>query len=544
MIDPSANHPPHLNLGHACTRLPCDLGLGGKVAMQWYSHDLQRRDYTFSDLERESNRFARVLVEAGLKPGDVLFTYLPKCPEQFFSVLGALKTRAITGTLFSNFGEDALLDRLGDAQAKAIVTTRRGLKKLQRIRAKLPALRLIYLVDGEEDPGQGVLSYAKATAAAPPEFTAAATDPATPSTLHYTSGSTGKPKGVLHKHGMLPQLLRTAREVLDLQEEDHFWCTADQGWITGMSYGIFAPWSLGITQIHFGGTYNVEHWMHLLEAGDVSIWYTAPTALRMLMREDPAAFSAARTEAIRHIFSVGEPLNPEVISWARQMFQRDVYDTWFQTETGAISISNRPGLEIRPGSMGIPVTGVTPVILDDEGHEAATRAHGHLCLKDDCPSLLVTYLNNESVYRSKFKAGFYYTGDTAFRDEDGYIWFQGRSDDVINTSGHLVSPFEVESALIEIPEITESGVVGVPDPLLFEKIIAYISLREGCTWTQELEVKARVHVSNRVSTIACPQEFIPVPSVPKNKSGKIMRRVLRSQYLGADCGDLSTMEGD
>ena len=372
------------NLGHMCTRHQCENGLGDKIAMHWHSADLQRRDYTFAELEEESNRFANVVVVAGFKPGDILFTYLPKCPEQFFSVLGALKARVITGTLFSNFGEDALLDRLGDARAKGVITTRRGLKKLQRIRERLPALTHVFVVDTEEDPPGASLSYSKSTAAASPHFSTGTTAPDTPATLHYTSGSTGKPKGVLHRHGLLPQLLHTAHEVLDLQEDDRFWCTADQGWVTGLSYGIFAPWSLGITQVHFGGTYDVERWLQILEQVPVTVWYTAPTALRMLMREDPAVFEGRHTDSVRHIFSVGEPLNPEVIAWARRVFKREVYDTWFQTETGAISISNRPGLPIRPGSMGVPVRGVSPVILDDQGCQVPPNTHGHLCLKDDC----------------------------------------------------------------------------------------------------------------------------------------------------------------
>ena len=530
------------NIGHICTRMQCDLGRGDKLAMRWIAASRERVDYTFSDLDRESNRFANVLAGLGFAPGDIFFTFLPKAPEQFFAFLGTLKVRVVCGTLFSNFGEEALLDRLGDSRARGIITKKHFLKKISRIRDRLPHLRYVILVDSDDHLGDDILSYPRLMADASDDFTAAPTPDDTPSVLHYTSGSTGKPKGVLHRHRSVISQSATAREVLDLHDDDIYWCTADQGWVTGTSYGIIGPWSLGVTQVHFGGGYNPEDWFGLLEQERVTIWYSAPTALRMLMREDPALYRRFDLRHLRHVYSVGEPLNPEVIAWGERTLDRTIFDTWFQTETGAIMICNRPGLPVRPGSMGKPISGIEPAILADDGTAVADGVQGNLCLRSGWASMFVTYLNNESAYASKFRDGWYYTGDTAYRDGDGYHWFMGRSDDVINTAGHLVSPFEVESALLELDAIAESGVVGVPDELLFEKVVAFIVLHRGYTYDTHLELKIRLHISNNVSSIATPQEIRVVERVPKNKSGKIMRRVLRAGYLGQDAGDISTLE--
>lgn len=530
------------NLGHICTAQQREIGLSDKVAMRWISSAQECTNYTFAELDRESNRFANALNSLGIEAGDVFFTFLPKMPEQFFTFLGMLKQRVIAGTLFSNFGEDALLDRLSDAKAKGIITKKSFLKKISKIRGQLPELRWIILVDSDEDMGEDILSYSRIMAQASPEFIAPLTPPDTPSVLHYTSGSTGKPKGVLHQHNSILHQHATTRDVLGLKGDDIFWCTADQGWVTGTSYGILGPWSHGITQVHYGGGYDAEVWFRLLQNEKVTVWYTAPTALRMLLREDPGLYETFDLTSLRHICSVGEPLNPEVIHWARRTLNKNIYDTWFQTETGGILIANRPGIDIRPGSMGKPVAGIDAAILADDGTPVADGVQGNLCVKAGWPSMFISFINNSTVYNSKFRDGWYYTGDTAYRDCDGYYWFMGRSDDVINTAGHLVSPFEVESALLEIGEIAESGVIGIPDSLLFEKVVAFVCLLEQFQFTKELELKIRLHVSNKLSSIATPQEIISVSSIPKNKSGKIMRRVLKAQYLDLDAGDTSTLE--
>ena len=262
----------------------------------------------------------------------------------------------------------------------------------------------------------------------------------------------------------------------------------------------------------------------------------------MLSRADDIDYRRYDISHLRSIFSVGEPLNPEISRWGRAVLDRDIHDTWFQTETGGIMIANRPGLAIRPGSMGKPVSSIAAAILDDAGNPCATRTTGHLCLRYPWTSMFRDYLNRTDTYRAKFANGYYDSGDLAFQDEDGYFWFAARNDDVINTSGHLVSPFEVESALLELAEVAESGAVAVPDPILFEKIVVFVALRKGVAVTDELRMKFRLHVANRLSAAATPQDVVIVERIPKNKSGKILRRVLRARYLGQDPGDLSTIE--
>jgi acetyl-CoA synthetase len=531
------------NIGHICTRQQCDAGLADKTAMRWVTADLTVSEISFAHIDSQSNCFANAIATLGLKKGEVLFTFLPKMQEQIYAFLGSLKMQLLTGTLFANFGEEALLDRLGDSQAKAIVTKKSFLKKLLRIRDRLPYLSTIVLVDDETRTGEeGIYSYQRLVDSASDCFDALPTSADTPSVLHYTSGSTGKPKGVIHVHGSVLHQSATTREVLGLKNDDNYWCTADQGWVTGTSYGIIGPWSLGVTQVHFAGGYDPVKWLKVLQDSAVTVWYSAPTALRMLMREDDTLFAGFNLDKLRSIFSVGEPLNPEVIAWSQRVLQRDIYDTWFQTETGGIMISNRPGLEVRPGSMGQPVNGTEAAILNEQGNYVDVGDQGNLCLKIGWPSMFVTYMNNAEVYDQKFCNGYYYTGDTALCDKDGYYWFMGRSDDVINTGGHLISPFEVESALLEIEEVAESGAVGIPDEILFEAVVVFVNLHNGVEPSDKLEMKIRLYLANRVSSIATPKQVVFCDSIPKNKSGKIMRRVLKARFLGQDEGDLSTLE--
>ena len=530
------------NIGYICTTQQCEEGLGDKLAMRWLDSNHAKTDYTFNVLDKESNKFANVLKTLGFQKGNIFFTFLPKTPEQFFAFLGTLKTQAIAGTLFSNFGEESLLDRLGDSKAKGIITKKRLYKKIANIRAKLPALKTIIITDIDEHISDDVLSYSLLMKVSSDKFNVPPTTSDTPSVLHYTSGSTGKPKGVLHLHkGVLLQNY-TAKNILQLNENEIFWCTADQGWVTGTSYGIIGPWSLGVSQIHFSGAYDAETWISLIENENISVWYTAPTALRMLMREDDSIFPKHDLNRLKHIFSVGEPLNPEIIHWSRKVLGKDIYDTWFQTETGSIMISNRPELPVKPGSMGKPLDILEAAIISDEGKIQTEKNTGNLCVKAGWDSMFKTYLNNEEIYNRKFKNGFYYSGDLAYRDEEGYYWFVGRNDDVINTAGHLISPFEIESALLEIPEIAESGVIGAPDDILFEKVVAYVRLHKQYSWSDELEMNIRLHLANKLSSIATPQEIKVIEEIPKNKSGKIMRRVLKAWYVGVDAGDISTID--
>ncbi|MFA5143715.1 MAG: AMP-binding protein [Candidatus Omnitrophota bacterium] len=530
------------NVGYICTTLQCEAGRPDKIALRLISPDLTSINYSFSDLDGQSNKFANVLQSLGLSKGDVIFTLLPKMPEHFFVLLGALKLQLIASPLFANFGAEAILDRMGDAHAKILVTKNSFLKKIDRIKRQLPSLKYIIVVDSKLHISSNVLSYAVLMQEAAGIFKTPVTGMDVPSILHYTSGSTGKPKGVLHIHKAITTINQTTKEILDLKEDDKYWCTADQGWVTGTSYGMIGPWSCGVTQIHFSGQYDPAAWLAILEKESITVWYTAPTALRMLMKENASLFGKFNLNKLRHIYSVGEPLNPEIIQWSRKVLAKDVHDTWFMTETGSIMIANRPGFGIKPGSMGKPIAGVHAAIITDNGRTAKDGQCGNLCLKAPWPSMFLAYLNNKQAYEQKFKDGYYYSGDVAFKDKEGYYWFTGRKDDIINTAGHLVGPFEVESALLEIAEIKEAAVIGAPDETLFEKVVAFIKMKPGFKYNKDLELKIRVYIANKVSTIAVPQDIIVVENIPKTKSGKIMRRMLKAQYMGREAGDLSTLE--
>ncbi len=533
------------NIGYLCTTWHCHQAKGHHIALHWIDAQGTKTDYTFSDLDHLSNAFANVLQQLGCVPGDLLFTLLPKMPEQFYIFLGTLKAQLICGTLFSSFGPEALEYRLKDAQTKLVVTKKSLVKKILAVRNRLPDLACILLVDEtEHTPEEGIYSLPQLLADASSEYETPLTQPDQPSVLHYTSGSTGQPKGVLHCHRSVLMQQSTSKELLGLQEDDIYWCTADQGWVTGTSYGIIGPWSLGITQLHYGGGYDAEVWCSILRTEKVSVWYTAPTALRMLMREEnQRLFTDDEFPSLKRIYSVGEPLNPEVIRWGRTTLRREIYDTWFQTETGAIMIANRPGLAVRDGSMGTPAAGITAALLDQKGDCVTEGQQGELCIQLPWPSMFVSYLKNDASYQQKFLNGFYHTGDMAWRDAQGYYWFVGRSDDVINTAGHLISPFEVESTLLELEEVAESGVVGIPDELLHEKVVAFIQLSPGYNPSAALEIKIRLHVANQLSAIATPRNIVFCSSLPKNKSGKILRRLLRTQESSAP-GEILIINSD
>ena len=533
---------PSNNIGYICTRQQCESGLADKTAFRFVDSDLNRTDFSFADLDDASNQFANALQEIGCQHGDRVFLFLPKQPEVFFVFLGILKMTAVAGVLFSNFGKEALFDRLSDARARILITKQSLFKRIREIWPDLPALEKVILTDLPAHESERVLSYSQLVDHQSAAFEVPATTPETPSVLHYTSGSTGKPKGVLHVHDSIHHQRLTMEKVMQIEPDDIFWCTADHAWITGTTYGIIGPWSKGITQVHFGGNFDTQAWFDLLEQEQITVWYTAPTALRMLMREEDKIINKYALPALKRVYSVGEPLNPEIVHWTRRVIQREIYDTWFQTETGAIMITNRPGMAVKPGSMGKPIDGIESGVFTEEGNPSPINESGSLRLKKGWSSMFRTYVNMEDAYRSKFHGDFYDTGDRAEVDSDGYFWFIGRNDDVINTSGHLVGPFEVESALLEMDDIVDVAVIGAPDEMLYEKVVAFVTLKNDQEWTKRMEVKARIHITKRVSPIAVPAEFIVTPKIPKNRSGKIMRRVLKARYLGQDAGDISTLE--
>ena len=536
-----------LNKAHECIDRHANGPRAQKTALIWVGKDGEEERYTFADLRDGSNRFANVLKGLGMQRGDRVFLFTERLPELYIALFGVLKVGAVAGPLFSAFGPDPVRDRMADSGAKLLVTQPELRRRIAGILPELPALEKIVVVNkGGRDPGPLVgndLSYEALMAEASTSFEIEKTSMYDSSVIHYTSGTTGKPKGAVHRHQAIVQQYATGKWVLDLHEDDLYWCTADPGWVTGTSYGMFAPWSNGVTQLIYEGGFGAGAWYRLVQRYGVTVWYSAPTAIRMLMRageELPARYDLS---SLRHINSVGEPLNPEAVMWGHKVFKQAIHDNWWQTETGAILVANYASMPVRPGSMGRPIPGVEVGILDEHFDPLPPGQEGQLAVRPGWPSMFHGYWNAPERYNDRFRKGWYVTGDQARRDEDGYVWFVGRADDVINTAGHLVGPFEVESVLIEHPAVAEAAVIGVPDALAMEVVKGFVSLKEGYEATEELRRDILRHGRERLKMIA-PRDIAIRDSLPKTRSGKIMRRLLKAQELGLPLGDTSTLEDD
>ncbi|KMK91441.1 acetate--CoA ligase [Rossellomorea marisflavi] len=530
-----------VNLAHEAIDRHAETHRKNKVAL--YYRDPERNEkYTFADMKKLSNQAANVLKNFGdVEKGDRVFIFMPRSPELYFSILGAIKLGAIVGPLFEAFMEGAVRDRLEDSGAKVLVTTP---ELLERVPVdQLPQLKHVFLIgDGVKEDDVHIDFMAKFKDASK-KLSVEWVDREDGLILHYTSGSTGKPKGVLHVHNAMLQHYQTSKWVLDLQEEDVYWCTADPGWVTGTSYGIFGPWLAGASNVIVGGRFKPEHWYKTIEDYGVTVWYSAPTAFRMLMGAGDEIVKQFDLGSLRHILSVGEPLNPEVVRWGMKVFNLRIHDTWWMTETGGQLICNYPSIEVKPGSMGKPFPGVKAAIVDDQGNELPPNRMGNLAIKKGWPSMMRQIWNNPQKYDSYFMPGdWYVSGDSAYMDEEGYFWFQGRVDDVIMTSGERVGPFEVESKLVEHPAVAEAGVIGKPDPVRGEIIKAFIALRDGYEISDELKEEIRTFVKKGLAAHAAPREIEFRDKLPKTRSGKIMRRVLKAWELDLPTGDLSTME--
>ncbi len=506
-----------------------------------YSDTTREEQYSFEELRVHSNRCGNMLRKLGIGKGDRVFIFMPRLPELYFSLLGALKIGAIVGPLFEAFMETAVRDRMADSEAVAVITTPQLLGRVPV--AELPALKHVILV-GEDVSGEtGHVDFYKEIASVSDELEIEWLTREDGLILHYTSGSTGKPKGVYHVHNAMIQQYWTGRIVLDLKADDIYWCTADPGWVTGTSYGIFAPWLNGATNVVRGGRFSPQDWYRTIEKYQVTVWYSAPTAFRMLMAAGDESVAAHDLRSLRHVLSVGEPLNPEVIRWGQKVYGQRIHDTWWMTETGAQMICNYPAMAIKPGSMGKPLPGVEAAIIDDAGNLLPPLTMGNLALRTPWPSMMRQIWKNEAKYAEYMRIpGWYISGDSAYMDEDGYFWFQGRIDDVINTAGERVGPFEVESKLVEHPAVAEAGVIGKPDAVRGEIVKAFISLRQGFEPSEELKTEIARFVKEGLAAHAAPREIDFIEKLPKTRSGKIMRRVLKAWELNLPTGDLSTIE--
>jgi acetyl-CoA synthetase len=540
-----------INIAHEAVDRHARSERAAHLALRWLGRDGATRDFTYSDLARETNRFANVLAGLGVERGERVFVLAGRIPELYLAVLGALKRGCVLSPLFSAFGPEPIQTRLTIGQGAVLVTTSSlYAKKVAGIRAALPALRHVLIVrdDPELELPAGTLDLAVEMAKVPDRFDTVSTRPEDPALLHFTSGTTGKPKGALHVHEAVVAHRVTGRLALDFHPEDVFWCTADPGWVTGTSYGIISPLANGLTMIVDEADFDAERWYAILENQGVSIWYTAPTAVRMMMKGGAEAARKYRFPRLRFIASVGEPLNPQAVFWGEEAFGLPIHDNWWQTETGGIMIANYAAMPIKPGSMGKPLPGVEAAVVQRQPDGTArvveqAGVEGELALKRGWPSMFRTYLNEEERYRKCFAGEWYLTGDLAKRDADGYFWFVGRADDVIKTSGHLIGPFEVESAFMEHPAVAEAGVIGKPDPIAGEIVKAFVALKPGHSASPALERELLGFVRKKLGTAVAPKELAFLPGLPKTRSGKIMRRLLKARELGLPEGDTSTLEG-
>lgn len=523
---------------------------GPHTALRILDRNGGHRDVSYAELSVLTNRFANVLKSLGVTPGARVFVLCGRGLELFLGVLGAMKAGCVVSPLFCAFGPQPLETRLCLGEACVLLTSDALYRrKISTIRDRLPTLKhvLVYNENAEDvAPLEGALNLHQLLAEADDHFSIARTTADSPALLHFTSGTTGTPKGVLHVHGAALTHLVTGKYALDLHPGDIYWCTADPGWVTGTSYGIIAPLLLGVTCVVEGFEFDAERWYGILEEQQVSVWYTAPTAIRLLMKAGAALAHNHRFPCLRFIASVGEPLNPEAVWWGKDVLGLAIHDNWWQTETGGIMIANTVAMDIKPGSMGKPLPGVEAAVVlrnaDDTLQFLGSDEVGELALKQPWPAMFRSYLGQEERYRRCFVGGWYLSGDLARRDADGYYWFIGRSDDVIKSAGHLIGPFEVESSLMEHPAVAEAAVIGKPDPLLGETVKAFVSLKSGFTASQALHDELLGHARKHLGAVVAPKELAFVDTLPHTRSGKLMRRLLKARELGLPEGDTSALE--
>jgi len=520
-----------------------------RTALRWIGKSGEARDFSFADMKALTARFANALRALGIGEGERLFVLLGRAPELYVATFGAMKAKCVVSPLFAAFGPEPITTRMQIGDGRVLVTSEALYRrKIEPNRSLLPDLKHVILVDAEAD-GPETLSWARLMEAVSPEFVIPPTDPQEMALLHFTSGTTGKPKGALHAHEAVVTHYATGLWALDLHADDRFWCTADPGWVTGMSYGVITPLVHGVTNIVVEAEFDAITWYGVLERERISVWYTAPTAIRMMMKLGPEALGGYDLGALRFAASVGEPLNPEAVVWGAENLGAPFHDNWWQTETGGIMIANYAAMDVKPGSMGKPIPGVEAAIVrrrTDGSLEIveAPNEQGELALKRGWPSMMRGYLHEDARYRKAFVGDWYLTGDLAKRDADGYFWFVGRADDVIKSSGHLIGPFEVESALMEHPAVAEAGVIGKPDPTAGEIVKAFVTLKAGAAADEATRKALLGFARKRLGPAVAPKEIEFRANLPKTRSGKIMRRLLKARELGLPEGDLSTLESD
>jgi acetyl-CoA synthetase len=536
-----------LNIAHEAVDRHASGPIAQRRAIRWLGRDGRDRDFTFAEMRNLTSRFASVLENLSIAKGERVFTLVGRVPELYITALGTLKHRAVLCPLYSAFGPEPIRSRLEIGDARVLVTTPTLYKrKVAPFRSSLPKLEHVLLIGGDEEVA-GTYRFDALMTKGRDDYRVGPTDPEDMALLHFTSGTTGRPKGAIHVHRAVLGHHITGWLALDFHPEDVFWCTADPGWVTGTSYGIVSPLSNGVTSIIDEADFDAERWYRILQDERVTVWYTAPTALRMLMKTGAEVRARYDLSALRFIASVGEPLNPEAVVWGQEVLGLPVHDNWWQTETGGIMIANLASTPIRPGSMGRPLPGVEAAIVkpaaDGTVQEVESEVEGELALRKGWPSMFRGYLHEDERYRRCFSGEWYLTGDLARRDADGWYWFVGRADDMIKSMGHLIGPFEVESALLEHGAVAEAAAIGKPDPIAGDVVKVFVALKPGHAASEPLRLELLAHARTRLGPAVAPKEIEFLESVPKNRAGKIMRRLLRARELGLPEGDVSTLEG-
>lgn len=543
-----------LNISHEALDVHIGTDVEDKTAIRfigksWPKNQNDVKDISYSELLQNTKKISQALSRLGLVKGDVLFSLSPRLPESYLMALATLRSGAVYSPLFSAFGPGPIQSRIVKGKGKALFTLASLYhKKISSIRESLTTIDHLIILDddGSAKDIPNHIDFNQLLSEEYVESTEVITTADDLALLHFTSGTTGSPKGAMHVHGAVVYHNLSGKWALDFKRDDIFWCTADPGWVTGTSYGIISPLCNGVTLIIDESDFNARRWYEILQNFKVTNWYSAPTGLRMLMKageELPREFDLS---SIRFAASVGEPLNPEVIWWAKKNLGISIHDNWWQTETGGIIISNYSGMDIKPGSMGKPLPGIEVelISLNDSNFEIVKTpdTEGQIAVKAGWPSMFRGYLGEAERYKKCFKGDWYLSGDLAKKDEQGYFWFVGRIDDVIKSSGHLIGPFEIESLLMEHPAVLEAAVIGIPDPMVGEIVKAFVVLKKDYKADDRLRLDilsfARVHLGVSIA----PREISFIDNLPKTRSGKIMRRLLKARELGTPEGDTSMLE--